>query len=303
MTAAAALCLFLLLVAAIGSRERAEAAVEVVATIPVLKDFAQQVGGAHVHVTSLLTGLESEHTYSPKPSDVVAVRHAHLLLQVGLGLEVWVDALVKNAGNRTLTVVTTSKGIALIRDHEREETAGVHGDEDHRAGNPHVWLDPENAKTMLRHITEALSKVDPGHAAEYRDNQAAYLRELDQVQTDLIERVKRLPDRRLIAYHPAWPYFARRFGFTIVEHIVTQAGAEPSAHHLQRLVKRIRAGRLKAIVSEPQMNQKVPEMLARETGIRIVVLSALPGGLPGTERYLDFLRYNVTQLIAALDRP
>jgi ABC-type Zn uptake system ZnuABC Zn-binding protein ZnuA len=273
--------------------------IQIVVTIPVLKDFVEQVGGSHVQVLSLLSGLESEHTYSPKPSDIIAVRKAQLLVEVGVGLEVWVSSLVKNAGSTSLRVITTSKGIALIRDQNRDD-GHLAADDNVHGGNPHIWLDPENAKIMMRHITEALIKVDPAHASEYRDNQAAYLRQLDQLQKELTERLKTITDRRILVYHPAWPYFARRFGFRILDEIVTQAGAEPSAHHLQELISRIRKEGIRVIVSEPQMNSKIPDVLARETGARIVVLSPLPGAMPGTETYLSLLRYNVMQLANAL---
>jgi ABC-type Zn uptake system ZnuABC Zn-binding protein ZnuA len=273
--------------------------IQVVVTMPVLKDFVEQVGGSHVQVLSLLSGLESEHTYSPKPSDIIAVRKAQLLVEVGAGLEVWVSSLVKNAGSASLAVITTSKGIALIRDQSRDDSHQAAEDNAH-GGNPHIWLDPENAKIMMRHITEALIKIDQAHASIYRDNQAAYLRQLDQLQKELVERLKTTKDRRIVVYHPAWPYFARRFGFRIFDEIVTQAGAEPSAHHLQELISRIRKEGIRVIVSEPQMNSKIPGMLARETGARIVVLSPLPGAMPGTETYLSLLRYNVMQLANAL---
>jgi zinc/manganese transport system substrate-binding protein len=295
----------LTLLAGFGGIARAEAPspvdrVNIVVTIPVLKDLAEQVGGARVNVTSLLSGQENEHTYAPKPSDILAVRKARLLVEVGLGLEVWVASLVNNSGNPSLRVVTTSKGIALIRDRQGDGGRQSPAREARGGGNPHIWLDPENAKVMMRHITEALMKEDPDFASTYRENQAAYLGLIDRVQAELMERTRSLPDRRLIAHHPAWPYFARRFGFKIVDEIVAQAGAEPSAHHLRRLVDRIRRDRIRVIVSEPQLNQKIPEALARETGARLVVLSPLPGAMPGTETYLDLLRYNVRQLVNAL---
>src|SRR5688500_16196388 len=115
--------------------------IQIVVTIPVLKDFVEQVGGSHVKVLSLLSGLESEHTYSPKPSDIIAVRKARLLVEVGVGLEVWVSSLVKNAGSASLRVITTSKGIALIRDQSRDDGHQAAEDNGH-AGNPHLWLDP-----------------------------------------------------------------------------------------------------------------------------------------------------------------
>jgi len=272
----------------------------IVVTIPVLKDLTEQVGGPHVRVTSLLSGYENEHTYSPKPSDLVAVRKARLLFEVGIGLEIWVSSLVKNAGSTSLRVVTTSKGIALLRDRPEHDGA-PHGAEENERGNPHVWLDPENAMTMMRHITEALIQVDPAHATEYRTNQASYLRKLDQLRGELSERIVRVSDRRFVAHHPAWPYFARRFGFQIVGTIQPQSGSEPSALHLHELIAKIKKDRIKVVVSEIQLSQKTPELLAKETSARVVVLTTLPGGLPHTDTYLDMLRYNVLQLVNALD--
>jgi len=272
----------------------------IVVTIPVLKDLTEQVGGSHVRVTSLLSGYENEHTYSPKPSDLVAVRKARLLFEIGIGLEVWVSSLVKNAGSPSLRVVTTSKGIALLRDRPSREGELLAAEEEER-GNPHIWMDPENATTMMRHITEALIQVDQAHATEYRSNQASYLRKLDQLRGELSDRIKRLADRRFIAHHPAWPYFARRFGFQIVGTIQPQSGSEPSALHLHGLIATIKKDRIKVVVSEIQLSQKIPELLAKETGARLVVLTTLPGGLPHTETYLDMLRYNVLQLANALD--
>ena len=276
----------------------------VVVTIPVLKDLAQQVGGAHVRVTSLLNGYENEHTYSPRPSDLVAVRKARLLFEVGIGLEVWVSSLVKNAGSPSLRIITTSQGIGLIRDH------ADHRDEIHRGGspggpggNPHIWMDPENVAIMLRHITEALIAADPAHATDFRNHQAVYLQQLDRLRKELSDRVKRLLDRRFIAHHPAWPYMARRFGFDVVGTIQMQSGTEPSALQLQTLISKIKKDRIKVIVSEIQLSQKLPELLAKETKTRVVVLTTLPGGLPGTETYLDMLRYNVLQLANALEFP
>jgi ABC-type Zn uptake system ZnuABC Zn-binding protein ZnuA len=231
---------------------------------------------------------------------LIAVRKARLLFEVGLGLEVWVASLVKNAGTATLTTITTSRGIGLLRD-DRDPDAGHQNDATHGEGNPHVWMDPENAATMLRHITDALIGVDPDHAQEFRQNQAAYLKRLDDLRAELGERVKQLPDRRFVAHHPAWPYFARRFGFQIVGTIQAQSGSEPSAVQIKHLIATIKTQRIKAVVSEIQLSQKLPEVLAKETGVRIVVLTTLPGGLPQTGTYLDMLRYNVFQLANALE--
>jgi ABC-type Zn uptake system ZnuABC Zn-binding protein ZnuA len=285
------------------ARADARDPINVVVTIPVLKDLTEQVGRSHVRVKSLLSGYENEHTYSPKPTDLVAVRKAQLLFEVGIGLEVWVASLVKTAGSPSLRVITTSKGISVIHDdtghrhgpHEGETVGGA-------TGNPHIWLDPDNAVIMLRHITDALIQIDSAHADEYRNNLAAYLQQLDQLRAELSRRVQLLPDRRFIAHHPAWPYFARHFGFEIAGIIQMQSGAESSALHLQSLIATIKKDRIAVIVSEIQLSQRLPSLLAKETRARVVVLTTLPGGLPGTETYLDMLRYNVFQLADALDQ-
>ncbi len=162
-------CLFLgcvgaLLLLSFEARAQAEPPLKVIVTLPVLKDLTEQIGREHVEVRSLITELESEHTYSPTSNDILAVREARLFFQIGLGLEIWVDGLIKNAGNKNLLVVTTGQGVPLLRDQglEEEETGSNTPSLDrHRLGNPHIWLDPENAKTMLRHITDGLIKIDP----------------------------------------------------------------------------------------------------------------------------------------------
>jgi ABC-type Zn uptake system ZnuABC Zn-binding protein ZnuA len=267
------------------------APVKVVATLPILKEFAEQVGREHVQVTSLISGMESEHSYSPKPSALAVIGEARLLLEIGLGLEVWISGLVKNAGNPRLRIVTTSQDVAVIRD---DSEAGSHG-------NPHIWLDPENAKIMTRHIAEGLIEVDPSHTSEYQTNLETYLQRISDSARELQDRVRTVRDRRIVTYHPAWPYFARRFGFRIEGDIIRQIGAEPTGAELARLAHRMKTEKIKVIVSEPQLNQKVAQALAGETGARIVLLSALPGAIKGTETYLSMLHYDITTLVAALE--
>jgi ABC-type Zn uptake system ZnuABC Zn-binding protein ZnuA len=270
---------------------RSESPVKVVATLPILKEFTEQVGHEHVHVTTLITGFETEHSYAPRPSHLKAISEAHVIVEVGLGLEVWVRGLIKNAGNERVRLVTTSEGVSVIADPDKES---------HSAGNPHIWLDPENAKIMTRHIATALIELDPVHKQQYEANRDVYLTHVDNTQKQLQARVAGLTDRRIITYHPAWPYFARRFGFQIVGDIVRQFGTEPSGAHLARLVHHIKTEGIKVIVSEPQLNQKVAQVLATESGARIVILSPLTGVIRGTDTYLALLTYDVLTLVDAL---
>jgi ABC-type Zn uptake system ZnuABC Zn-binding protein ZnuA len=153
---------------------------------------------------------------------------------------------------------------------------------------------------MLRHILEGLIKVDPQGKEIYRNNFANYIQKLDQLEAEGKQKVKALADRRIITHHAAWPYFARRFGFVIEGNLISQVGSEPSAKTLARLTRKIKQEGIRVIVSEPQLNPKLPQMMAHETGAKVVVLTPLPGAIAGTETYLSMIEYNINQLVQAL---
>ncbi len=270
--------------------------IKVVTTLTFLEDFVKNVGGNRVEVKSLLTGLESEHTYTPKPSDIASVREARVLVKIGLGLEIWVDSLIKNASNNNLTVVTTSTGIPLLRSEERDS----HDHDERSAGNPHIWLDPERAKVMIRHITDALIKIDPAGRKVYLVNQSEYFKKIDTMRINIEKKLRAVPNRKIITHHPAWPYFAQRFKLQIADNIQTQVGSEPSAKHVAALINKIRQENIRVIVSEPQLNPKIPKAISEETKAKLIVLTPVPGGLPGTGTYIDMMEYNGEQLATGL---
>ncbi len=237
----------------------------VVTTIGVLADWVRQVGGDRVEVTSLLSGNESPHTYEIRPADVKRVADARILFKVGLGMEEWLDPAIQNSGNKTLVVVDAATGLTDI----------VQGDEHDRSGNPHIWLDPEYAKVGIKNLVTELVKLDPKGESLYRKREAAYLVRLDSLSAAISAEFAGLRDRRLITYHDAWPYFARRFGLDIVATVEPIPGQEPSAKELARLVDFIRGEHIKVITTEPQLPSALPEMLAHETGAKIVVLNPL----------------------------
>jgi len=237
----------------------------VVTTIGVLADWARQVGGDRVEVTSLLSGNESPHTYEIKPADVKTVADARILFKVGLGMEEWLDPAIQNSGNKTLVVVDAAAGLTDI----------VQGDEHDRSGNPHIWLDPEYAKVGIKTLVTELVKLDPKGESLYRKHEAAYFVRLDSLSAAISAEFAGLRDRRLITYHDAWPYFARRFGLDIIATVEPIPGQEPSARELARLVDLIRREHIKVITTEPQLPSALPDMLARETGVKVVVLNPL----------------------------
>lgn len=278
-------------------KAQAGEALPVVATLPVLKDLVEVVGKQHIWVSTLISGSESEHTYTPKPSDLIRIQKAKILFQIGLDLELWVTPLIQNADRPDLLIITTSKNVILIEDGAPDNHGHAHG-----VANPHIWLDPQNVKVMIGHIKRGLIAADPGNQQDYEKNASDYLRELESLEADLKTKVARLKEKKIITHHPAWPYFAKRFGFDIRSNILTQIGSAPSAKKLGLLIRQIKKEGIRVIVSEPQLNQKIPRILAEETGAIVVPLSPLTGAIPGTDRYLDLIRYNVEALVAALEK-
>jgi len=293
----------------------------IVTTIGVLADWARQVGGERVEVTSLLTGNESPHTYETKPQDAVLLARADVLFRVGLGLEEWLDPVVENAANKRLVTVDAATGIADIildtkhqaKSEARDQKPEVRRPEadsrtgeslapspqplaPFRGGNPHIWLDPELAKTGIANLVRELVRLDPKGESLYRRREAGYREQLDSLLTAISRQVAGLPDKRFVSFHEAWPYFARRFGFTIVATVEPIPGQEPSAKELARLVDLIRRDHIKVITTEPQLPSALPEMLARETGVKVVSLNPLEyeGG------YIAVLGTSTNVLINAL---
>lgn len=152
----------------------------------------------------------------------------------------------------------------------------------------------------IANLVATLVHIDSKSESLYHTRQQEYDLRLDSLTAAIHDLVAGLPDRRLITFHPAWPYFARRFGFEVVASIEPIPGQEPSARWIAQLVEMIRREHLKVVCSEPQLPSDIPDMLARETGVRVVTLTPLTGGVPGTDDYISLLRYNAETVIAAL---
>ena len=260
----------------------------VAASIAPLADFARQVGGDHVQVITLVPPGASPHTYELTPSQVQQVARARLLVLNGVGLEYWADKLIEGADNPNLIVVDTSQGIEVLAG-----AAGEHG------GNPHLWLDPENAIVQVNHIRDALVQADPAHADDYRANAERYIGELRALDREIASEVATWSSRQFIAFHPAWVYFARRYGLVQAAVIEESPGREPSPANVARIVKTAKRIGAKAIFAEPQFSPKAAQVIAEESGAQVLFLDPLGSNLDNPS-YLSLMRYNVAQMAKAL---
>jgi manganese/iron transport system substrate-binding protein len=290
-----------LLVACATAPPKPSGRVRVVTTLGVLADWARQVGGDRVEVTSLLTGNESPHTYEIKPADVKTVADASILFRVGLGMEDWLDPAVENSGNKKLVIVDAAAGINDIIADEGDKTKSEARGEKLEArmsdsqslapspqslvprpsspaptsGNPHIWLDPGYAKVGIENLVKELVKLDPKGESLYQTREAAYFVQLDSLSQAIRAEVATLQDKRFISFHDAWPYFCRRFGLQVVATVEPIPGQEPSAKQLARMVDLIRLEHIRVVTTEPQLSSALPDMLAKETGVKIVSLNPL----------------------------
>lgn len=273
----------------------------IVTTTPDLAEIAQAVGGEHVEVFSIARGTQNIHFIPGKPSFILKLKDADMLVQVGMGLEIWLQPLVDGARNpRVFTggkgFVNASEGIKPLRlpvGQPDRLMGDIHG-----AGNPHYWLDPVNAKIVAYNILKGLERVDPSHQAEYEANYKAFLKELAAHLTTWLQRTKPLKGVRVISYHDTWPYFTQRFGLNVVGFVEPKPGIPPSPQHIRKTIEQIKAERIPFIIMEPYFSRTVPDMIARETGARVIVLPSSVGGVPGATDYFKLFDEILNRLLS-----
>lgn len=281
----------------------------VTVSLPLLRDLVAEIGGAEVEVASIINGPSCNHEYEPASGDLLKVSRSAVFIKVGLGFDTWADRLVKNA-NEKILLIDASQGVAAIKDgndeheeHEEDDSpaepsgAGERAEHDHRElGNPHYWGDPENVKLMAANILAGLVKAFPEQEAVFNRNYQAYLGKLDRTVGELKTELAKVPNKRLISYSAAFPYFFRYFGLENLETVETTCEQEVSPKRLAEVITKAKAERIKVVVGEA-VYPKLPENLAKETGAKLVLL------WPATNEsgdYLETLTENVKLLVAAL---
>jgi ABC-type Zn uptake system ZnuABC Zn-binding protein ZnuA len=256
-----------------------------VATTTLLASLAADVAGGRAAVTSLLPVGASPETYQPTPSDIVRVHQAALLIENGAGLEAWLAPMLR-AGGAAARIVDCSAGLHVI------------------AANPHLWLDPQNARAYVVAMRDGMIAADPAGAATYRANAAALDVRLGALETRIRAQIATIPPagRNMIVFHNAWLYYNLRFGLRTAGEIEEVPGSEPSAAHLAQLVDIARALHVKAIFAEPEYNPKLVNTLAQSAGIaRVAVLyDDSVGTSPQTRDYISMLETDTTTIVEAL---
>ncbi len=279
------------------SREMTSGKPIVVTTIFPLADFVENVVGDRLEVITLLPSGASPHTYEPTPGDIKDLAGAILLVVNGAGLDFWVEDL-RPAASDSLVVLDTS---AALAEEGLLLSGDEHEDDDHGGVNPHYWLDPVLAQKQVEAIAAALASVDPDNGDFYMDNAAGYIARLQSLDEEIKGAVQSFSSREFITFHPAWTYFAARYGLAEAAVIEEAPGKEPSVEYIMHVVDVARALKVKAIFAEPQFSTKAADAIAADSGAEVLLLDPMGGeGLEGRDSYLALMRYNVAQMAEAM---
>ena len=279
---------------AVPVRAQTPAQLPVVATFSILADFARNVGGERIEVAALVGPDGDTHVYQPKPADAEKLSAARLILVNGLGLEGWIDRLIKASGAEAPVIVAT-KG---INPQKMREEGRIGPD-------PHAWQSIANAKIYVANIRDGLIAADPEGQAAYRANAASYLEKLDVLEKEVLAEIAKIPPgrRQIITTHDAFGYFGTAYGFRFIAPEGISTETEASARDVAKIIRQIRAQKIPAVFLENVTDPRLARSIAAESGAKIggtLYSDALspPDGPAST--YIDMMRNNVRELSAAL---
>jgi len=282
----------------------ATAAVRVVSTLQDFASIADAVGGKRVETFSLSRGYQDPHFVEPKPSFILKLSRADLLIVAGLDLEVgYLPPLLDQSRNAKIRPGGPGYLDASIGCDILERPTGVvtraMGDV-HPFGNPHYWLDPGNGRVIARAIAAKLSAVDPPGAAEYRSNLAAFEAKLAEAEKRWEAALAPYAGMELVTYHNSWPNFLKRFRLKAAGYIEPKPGIPPSPAHTVELINLMNARKIPVILMEPYFDERSPRAVAQKTGATLLRFVPSVGGVPQAKDYIALFDYDVKILADAL---
>jgi zinc/manganese transport system substrate-binding protein len=277
--------------------------IRVVATIPDLKALTEEVGGKLVDVESLARGTQNAHELEIRPSLMLKLRRADLLIENGLELDSWADVAVQGANNPNIVRgapgrVDVSRGIQVL-DVPSTRVDRSMGDV-HPLGNPHYSLDPGLAPIITQNIVDALGRFSPDHRVEFEKNRQAFLGRLDQAMARWEQAMGPFKGAKVVVFHPQWIYILNRFGLNQAATLEDRPGIPASPSHLTRVIRQMKEERIKVIIVEPWNDLKLATRVADEAGAKAVVLASMVGGVKGADSYIAAIDHNVNALVTAM---
>jgi zinc transport system substrate-binding protein len=265
---------------------------KVVTTFLPIYLFTKAVAGNVADVEILVPPGTEVHEYQATPENVKAIATANVLVKNGLGLEEFLENTVKNAENTKLVEIDASKGIKPLNEISpvvktgKEEEAHAHAQ-----GNPHVWLDPVLAKQQVTNIRDGLIAADPANKATYEANAAAYIKELESLNSEFQQTLQKTPSCTFITFHDAFPYLAKRYNLKQVA-VVQIPEDQLSPTDVQNAVNAVKKYKVKALFSEPGVDNKLLNSLSKDLKLTLRPLNSLETGETDPQYYFKAMKAN-----------
>ena len=277
--------------------------IRVVTTIPDLKSLTEAVGGDLVDVESLTRGSQNVHEAEVRPSMMLKLRRADLLIENGLELDSWAEVAVQGANNASIVRGAPGR-IEVSRNVPLLEVPGTRVDRSmgdvHPLGNPHFSLDPGLAPVLTQNILDGLVRVAPQHRAAFEKNRETFLARLSGEMARWTKTMEPVKGAKVVTYHSSFTYFITRFGLVQVGMVEDRPGIPPSPAHLPRLIQQMKQERVKAVLLEVWNDRRLAERVAQEAGARAVVVAGTVGAVKGADDYIAAVDYNVRTVAEAL---
>lgn len=296
-------CATVTLLASLGAGAPSMRHLNVVATTPDLAALARAIGGETVDVKALAKPTEDPHFVDAKPSHIVTLNRADMLIEGGAELEVgWLPPLLESARNDKIAAgapgrISASQGVTLL---EVPSTLDRSMGDVHALGNPHFLIDPVNVKLIVRQIADHLAQLDPADAGLFQANLQKFNATLDAKLADWQKQLAPYRGSKIVTYHKDFVYLAERFNLEVVETLEPKPGIAPSPAHLAQVIATMKADKVRVILVQPFQNRKTAETVARQTDAAVLDIPQQPGAIPNTETYFDLMDYIVRTLATAL---
>ena len=279
------------------------AQLRVVTTTPDLAALAQEIGGGAIEVKALAKATEDPHFVDAKPSLIVTLNRADVLIEGGAQLELgWLPSLMQGVRNAKIQPgapgrIAASTGVSML---EVPATLDRSRGDVHAAGNPHFMLDPVNVKIIAAQIADHFAQVDPQSADAYRANLQRFNATLDTRFAEWQTQLAPFRGAKIVTYHRDFVYLADRFGFEVLATLEEKPGIAPSAAHLARVISTMKAEGAKVIFVQPYQNRRTAETVSRQTGASVLDMPQQPGVVPGTDTYFQLMDHLVRTLASGL---
>lgn len=280
------------------------AKVQVVSTLQDFASIAEAVGGDRVETFALAKGYQDPHFVDAKPSFILKLSRADLLIVAGLELEIgYLPPLLDQSRNDKIHAsgpgyLDASIGCEILQRPTTQVTRAM-GDV-HPYGNPHYWTDPDNGRVIARAIAAKLAELDPAGKAAYEKNLAAFEARLAGREKEWDAKMAPYAGTKVVTFHDSWPNFAKHFKLAIAGHVEPKPGIPPTPSHTLELINLIKAQKIPLIIVEPYFDTKTPKAIAAQTGATVLTLYPSVGGVPEAKDYFSLFDYDINAFVGAM---